>query len=361
MTCQISCLNGSSLFLLIIFVNLSSSINNLPTIESYAKVSINRPQSGTQIDRNPTYRPAVNQGRGFSDIEISRSPVYVPTGKKLRNGEAVDHPNTNQQQSSDTRIQAQDRFVPHSNPGRQNIEAAQNSGSGQLMFPVPSYATLPKEVYSSNYDYQTHSKPSSNDPSATGAMEYPPDSESTFSKIPDSYAQPEIYGNDDSGDSPKFSGFPTSSSYGDTYRPKPADFPDHYESPSYASDPYFSHHEVIYDHPPDDHFHDYPKMTTTTEEPEMNDQRLSKRPYSYYYIGKKLWYLPLYFSIYFIIYIAALVLKSITRHKINFPASLAAVAADGRHSHMPYEIPGWYGLTKRVLDGIDLYNSIGKS
>ena len=167
------------------------------------------------------------------------------------------------------------------------------------------------------------------------------------------------------------SNFPSSSTYGDP--PKSINFPDQYDGPTF-SDPSYSpqlHHEdheyphdLIYDHPPDDddfhHYHHHNHHpTTTTEEPEMNDQRLSKRPYSYYYIGKKLWYLPLYFSIYFIIYIAALVLKSITRHKINFPASLAAVAAaNARHTHSNWDGPGWLDLTKRVLDGIDLYNSI---
>lgn len=75
----------------------------------------------------------------------------------------------------------------------------------------------------------------------------------------------------------------------------------------------FKHY--IYDHPPPHPV--YHEIKTTTTEAPM-DQRLNKRPYSYYYLGRKLWYIPLYFSVYFIIYIFVLILKSIARHKITF-------------------------------------------
>jgi hypothetical protein len=85
----------------------------------------------------------------------------------------------------------------------------------------------------------------------------------------------------------------------------------------------------------------------------MNDQRLDKRPYSYYFIGKKLWYIPLYFSIYFIIYIAALVLKSIARHKINFPAHLADTVATHHKRSEPSET--WWNLAGRILEGAERF------
>lgn len=113
------------------------------------------------------------------------------------------------------------------------------------------------------------------------------------------------------------------------------------------------HHEVIYDHIPEYYVH-HPK-TTTTEEPEMNDQRLDKRPYSYYFIGKKLWYIPLYFSIYFVIYIAALVLKSIARHKINFPAHLAETVAQHKRSESS---DGWWNFAERILGGAERFSEI---
>ncbi|CAH2008574.1 unnamed protein product [Acanthoscelides obtectus] len=48
-----------------------------------------------------------------------------------------------------------------------------------------------------------------------------------------------------------------------------------------------------------------------------NKKRVSTTHYSYYYLGRKLWYVPLYFSIYFMFYVTALILKAITRHKIQ--------------------------------------------
>jgi hypothetical protein len=45
-----------------------------------------------------------------------------------------------------------------------------------------------------------------------------------------------------------------------------------------------------------------------------------KNPYTYFYVGRKLWYIPLFFSAYYIVYLFALVVKSIARHKIIFPS-----------------------------------------
>lgn len=83
------------------------------------------------------------------------------------------------------------------------------------------------------------------------------------------------------------------------------------------------------DHDPKDHGYDfygydhhpvYHEVTTTTEAQE--DMRVNKGQYSYYYLGRKLWYIPLYFSIYFIIYVTVLILKSIARHKVDFKHNL---------------------------------------
>lgn len=62
------------------------------------------------------------------------------------------------------------------------------------------------------------------------------------------------------------------------------------------------------------HHHHTTTTTTTTEMPRVNR-------YSYYYLGKKLYYLPLYFSVYFIIYVGALIIKAVLRHKIVYPNS----------------------------------------
>lgn len=75
----------------------------------------------------------------------------------------------------------------------------------------------------------------------------------------------------------------------------------------------FHHHGFDDDHDFQYHHH-HPTTTTTTETPRVNR-------YSYYYLGKKLYYLPLYFSVYFIVYVGALIIKAILRHKIVYPNS----------------------------------------
>ena len=46
-----------------------------------------------------------------------------------------------------------------------------------------------------------------------------------------------------------------------------------------------------------------------------------KNPYTYFHVGRKLWYIPLFFSVYFMCYVIALVVRSIARHKIIFPSN----------------------------------------
>nr|XP_004930296.2 actin cytoskeleton-regulatory complex protein PAN1 [Bombyx mori] len=76
----------------------------------------------------------------------------------------------------------------------------------------------------------------------------------------------------------------------------------------------FKFHHDFDDHDYHHHHHPHPTTTTTTEQPRVNR-------YSYYYLGKKLYYLPLYFSVYFIIYVGALIIKAVLRHKIVYPNS----------------------------------------
>lgn len=76
--------------------------------------------------------------------------------------------------------------------------------------------------------------------------------------------------------------------------------------------------DIIYDYDPHHHHHHHheeppPETTTATEAPE--EPRVKK--YSYYYLGRKLWYIPLYFTLWFCLYVAALIIRSIGRHKVN--------------------------------------------
>lgn len=57
--------------------------------------------------------------------------------------------------------------------------------------------------------------------------------------------------------------------------------------------------------------------SSASEEPRQLDL-------SYYLLGPKLWYVPLFFSIYFLCYIIALILKAVSRHKIQIPGKVSA-------------------------------------
>lgn len=83
------------------------------------------------------------------------------------------------------------------------------------------------------------------------------------------------------------------------------------------------YHDFLLHESPEGHHH-------ALHLPEDED-RVSKKPYSYYYLGRKLWYIPLIFSVYFIIYVGALVLKSVAKHKIQFPAKLSELNEEFNH------------------------------
>lgn len=86
--------------------------------------------------------------------------------------------------------------------------------------------------------------------------------------------------------------------------------------------------EIVYDHDPHhdyfEHHHPPPTTTTTTtteepeelEEPEEPEQPRVKK-YSYFYLARSLWYIPLYFTVWFTFYVTYLILQSIGRHKVN--------------------------------------------
>lgn len=70
--------------------------------------------------------------------------------------------------------------------------------------------------------------------------------------------------------------------------------------------------DLIYD---DHHHHHHHEETTTTTEAPPEEPRVKK--YSYYYLGRKLWYIPLYFTLWFCLYVVALIIRSIGRHKVK--------------------------------------------
>lgn len=100
---------------------------------------------------------------------------------------------------------------------------------------------------------------------------------------------------------------------------------------------YEHHHEV------DDGYHYSPiihhplPLPRPTQPPDKSKATISESDYAYYYIGRHLWYVPLYFSIYFIAYVGLLVLKSIARHKVLFPYKSEQTAQqNGRQSDAMY-------------------------
>lgn len=78
----------------------------------------------------------------------------------------------------------------------------------------------------------------------------------------------------------------------------------------------YANHEHFIDY---DHHHEvYHEVKTTTTPAPKEHERVNQAHYSYYYLGRKLYYIPLYFSVYFIVYVTILILKSIARHKVQF-------------------------------------------
>lgn len=114
----------------------------------------------------------------------------------------------------------------------------------------------------------------------------------------------------------------------------PSDFPGGYKYHHDFDDFYHDHH----------HHHHHTTTTTTTtttETPRVNR-------YSYYYLGKKLYYIPLYFSVYFIVYVGALVIKAVLRHKIVYP-----------NSFRPNEGSSSF-FSKRSVDNVDSWDFSGE-
>lgn len=122
---------------------------------------------------------------------------------------------------------------------------------------------------------------------------------------------------------------------------------DHGFPHDFPGDLKFHHDFDEHDH---DHYHYHHPTTTTTEMPRVNR-------YSYYYLGKKLYYLPLYFSVYFIIYVGALIIKAVLRHKITYPNSFRPndttagfFSKRSIESHLSNE--NLHDMTKRVTRAI---------
>ncbi|XP_053663275.1 uncharacterized protein LOC128712407 [Anopheles marshallii] len=78
--------------------------------------------------------------------------------------------------------------------------------------------------------------------------------------------------------------------------------------------------DIIFDHDHDHHHHDEPMTTPAPPPPPPPAPETPRlKNYSYYYLSRTLWYVPLYFTLYFTFYVAILIIRSIARHKVNLP------------------------------------------
>lgn len=90
------------------------------------------------------------------------------------------------------------------------------------------------------------------------------------------------------------------------------------------------HHDLFDDH---HHFHHppptlppppppppptQPPPPPPEEEPEEPEEQPRVKKYSYFYLSRSLWYIPLYFTVWFTFYVTWLILQSIGRHKVNW-------------------------------------------
>ncbi|XP_066601130.1 uncharacterized protein [Prorops nasuta] len=355
-------------WIMFLFMGLATS-SSFPEVTSYARVSRNGQRSeGRSLTAAISSRSRTNgssllkdEGRGLKDIVITVSPVYAPAKmSKLKEGEAVDLPSTPKYTTLDEELlkemdiprkqDIQARFHP---PASFEHSVAHSNAMRQQMEPNPNKYLAP--IYSSNLnykpdDYYTDKRPDFSDkPISKPIFLDPLNSAKVENKPQNGYKTlPSAYEFDDFGGSPVLE---------DASKPI---YSNHQEDHSdlghvpYQDQDFHHDQELSYDHVPEYHqqgYHHHDHDDETTEMPETNDQRLDKRPYSYYFIGKKLWYVPLYFSIYFIIYVAALVLKSVARHKINFPTNLAEAA----HARNSQNVPGWWEFTNGILLGVERF------
>ncbi|XP_062547257.1 uncharacterized protein LOC134212927 [Armigeres subalbatus] len=76
------------------------------------------------------------------------------------------------------------------------------------------------------------------------------------------------------------------------------------------------HFPEYFDH---DHDHDDPTTTMAPAPPPPPPPQKHLRNSSYYRVTQFLWYIPIYFSLYMVFYALVLMLRSIARHKVNYP------------------------------------------
>ncbi|KDR24397.1 hypothetical protein L798_04350 [Zootermopsis nevadensis] len=104
------------------------------------------------------------------------------------------------------------------------------------------------------------------------------------------------------------------------YQIFPSEDEDDKQGGSKLNDPY-SYDSFKSKIPPNEGSGPYIQKAASSSHKHQHATGREKNPYTYFYVGRKLWYVPLFFSVYFMFYVLALVVKSISRHKIVFPVT----------------------------------------
>lgn len=256
----------------------------------------------------------------------------------------------------------------------------------QPKVPYLEYDPMAHHHHEHNHDHNSeghdHNLPSDNGSKVPEYLDYDPNDHHHHHHHDDEKSKPDKPDDDDTNSNPSKPEMPKFPPY--LYHPPPSGPNDHKHDFPPGTPPYLEYnpyeHKEVEKGPPitkvveppssegidnvpqyldhDHHhfpdFYHYPfppiyheiKPLTTTPAPE--EKRVNKRPYTYYYIGRKLWYIPLYFSLYFIVYVFVLVLKSIARHKIQFNQYFEENRAmEGEGKQME-------NLTEHVISSIDV-------
>ncbi|XP_054267202.1 uncharacterized protein LOC128989344 [Macrosteles quadrilineatus] len=98
--------------------------------------------------------------------------------------------------------------------------------------------------------------------------------------------------------------------------------------------------------PPSNQYLPIPTPPPPPPPPPPAPQEERQSDYTYYYLGPKLWYVPLFFSIYFVIYVGALIIKAVAKHKILLPQQLYNAATSVYQSRKLEEV------TAKVTKGL---------
>lgn len=108
------------------------------------------------------------------------------------------------------------------------------------------------------------------------------------------------------------------------YTPPP--LPSGYDHPSPPPPPPDSPRPSYY-YPPPPNKQYLPAPTTTPLNPPPPPPTPPPATYTYYYLGPKLWYIPMFFNVYCVFYLAYLIIRVVAKHKVLFPEHLYAAAS----------------------------------